>query len=275
MKRDAIKTLGASLLVVNALVAFLSLTNLFLVAAGAIFVQIPDVNDLAYEYDAANSSLQVNTSFSVRNEGIYSVRHLDIESRLVTSTGYTLMEFNRQDLVVNAGEDRTFPISVTMDLRRLADKEVLRFLMEDGEFQLKVRIRADYTMGLTKFRSDEVIRYQWTAPLTKVRDLLTGDNLTAAIEAALGWAGPVVRGWLSDAVLDAALAGGEWQHEHLGDWADLGYRMDLNETSGEGAFDIVLSSLVPGMEWNVTGSVPLVVIDGQVYLRQEVVTIAP
>lgn len=270
MKRDAIRTFGTTLVLANALIAFLSLTNLFLVAAGAIAVSVPDADDLEYEYDVANRTLLVDTSFTVRNNGIYSVKHLDITSRLCTEDGYCLMRYDRQDLRVAAGEERTFPIHAVLDLTRLADPDLLRFLVEDGAFELRVKVRADYTMGLTKFRSDEVVRYDWDSPLEELRELLLTGNLSAAAEAVLGWAGPVVRGWLAAALVDAAMAEGQWRHQDLAGWAGLDYRLWLNETAGSGALDLVLTGELAGFEWHLNGTVPLVIVDGQVYLEEEV-----
>ncbi len=260
------------LVAANALVAFLSLTNLFLVAAGAIHVDVPDADDLVYEYDGVNRTLQVDTSFTVRNKGIYAVKHLDIESVLVTHTGFTLVEYDQRDLRVEPGEERTFPVHVDMDVMRLADPEILRFLVEDGAFELRVKVRADYTMGLTEFRSDETILYPWDSPLEQLADLLTQGNLSAAVEEALGIAGPALRGWISAVVLDASLSEGEWRHEDLGGWADLAYRLDLDEATGNGTFDVNLTADVGGFQWHLNGSVPLRIIDGQVYLEREVST---
>ena len=272
MKRDAIRSYRTVLVAANALVAFLSLTNLFLVAAGAIHVEVPDADDLAYEYDPVNRSLLVDTAFTIRNGGIYAVDHLDIRSVLVTHTGFTLMEFKERDLRVAPGEERTFPVHVDMDVTRLADPEMLRFLVEDGTFELRVRVRADYTMGLTEFRSDETILYPWESPLDRLADLLTRGNLSAAVEEALGMAGPALRGWISAVVLDASLSEGEWRNEDLGGWADLSYRLDLNETAGNGSFDVDLAADVGGFQWSLNGTVPLRIIDGQVYLEQEVMS---
>jgi hypothetical protein len=270
MKRDAIRNYRTILVAANALVAFLSLTNLFLIAAGAIQVDVPDADDLAYEYDGANRSLLVDTSFTVMNKGIYAVKHLDIESVLVTHTGYRLVEFSQHGLHVAPGEERTFPVHVDMDVMRLADPEMLRFLVEDGTLELRVKVRADYTMGLTEFRSDETILYPWDSPLDQMADLLMQGNLSAAIEEALGVAGPALRGWISGVVLDASLSQGDWRNEDLGGWADLAYRLDLDEATGNGTFDVNLTAHVGGFEWQMNGSVPLRVIDGQVYLEREV-----
>ncbi len=270
-KRDAIRSYRTILVAANALVAFLSLTNLFLVAAGAIHVDVPEAEDLLYEYDPVNRSLLVDTSFTVRNNGIYAVKHLNIDSELVTSTGFTMIEYAQRDLRVDPGEERTFPVHVDMDLRRLVDPEMLLFLVEDGSFELRVKVRADYTMGLTEFRSDETIEYPWESPLGHMRDLLMGGNLTAAIEEALGQAGPALRGWISGVVLDGALTQGEWRHEDLNGWADIAYRLDLDETTGNGTFDADLTATVAGFQWHMNGSVPLRIIDGQVYLAQEVI----
>ncbi len=259
-------------MVANIIVAFLSLTNLFLVAAGAIQVDVPDAEDLVYQYDAGNQSLVVDTSFTVRNKGIYAVNHLDIESVLVTHTGFTLVEYEQRDLRVSPGEERTFPVHVEMDLERLADPGMLRFLVEDGMLELRVKVRADYTLGLTEFRSDQTILYPWISPLKQLANLLVEGNLSAAIEEALGIAGPALRGWISSVVIDAALAEGEWRHEELNGWADLHYRLDLNETTGNGTFDLNLTAHVGDIQWHVDGSVPLRVIDGQVYLEREVIS---
>ena len=61
MKRNAIRNYRTILVAANALVAFLSLTNLFFIAAGAIVVDVPDADDLLYEYDPANRTLLVDT----------------------------------------------------------------------------------------------------------------------------------------------------------------------------------------------------------------------
>ncbi len=271
MKRDAVRSMRTVLVVANALIVFLSLTNLFLVAAGAINVQVPDADDLSYVYDTTNRTLQVDTSFTVRNGGIYSVKNLDIHAVLVTHTGYTLIEFDRLDLRVDAGEERTFPIHVDMVLDRLLDPRMFGFLVEDGQLELRVNVRADYTMGLTKFRSDERIIYPWESPLGMLRDLLVTGNLTAALEEALGMAGPALRGWISAIVLDASLSQGEWQQESLGGWADVSYRLQLDEGTGNGSFDVNLTAHVGGFEWSLDGAVPLRIIDGVVYLEQEVI----
>ena len=271
MKRDAVRSLRTVLVVANALIVFLSLTNLFLIAAGAIHVQVPDADDLEYVYDTRNQTLLVDTSFTVRNNGIYAVKNLDIHSVLVTHTGYTLLEFDRSDLRVDAGEERTFPIHVDMDLDRLLDPQMFRFLVEDGEFELRVNVRADYTMGLTEFRSNERIVYPWESPLGRLRDLLVTGNLSAALEEALGVAGPALRGWISAIVLDASLSQGYWQEESLGGWADVSYRLLLDEETGNGSFDVNLTAHVGGFEWRLDGAVPLRIIDGVVYLEQEVI----
>jgi hypothetical protein len=270
MKRDRVKTFGTVLLGANALIAVLSLTNLFLVAAGAIQVEVPDAEDLIYDYDGLNGTLDVKTSFTVRNEGVYDVSNLDIDSTLTTSTGYKLIEFSNHDLRVRAGDERTFPIEVRMDVGLLASGEMLRFLVEDGSFELSIKVRADYTMGLTKFRSDERIEYPWLSPLTQLRNLLIDGNLSRALEEVLGWAGPIVHEWLAAAIVDAAMADGEWQQQDLGGWAIMDYRLWLNETTGVGALDAIISGEVMGFEWSMNGSVPLRLVDDMVYLEWEV-----
>ncbi len=272
MKRNAIRNYRTILVAANALVAFLSLTNLFFIAAGAIVVDVPDADDLLYEYDPANRTLLVDTSFKVKNHGIYSVNHLDIVATLRTDTGYSLVEYSERDLRVPPGEERVFPVSVVMDIDRLADPEMLRFLVDEGAFELNVKVRAVYTMGLTEFHSDESIWYPWVPPLDQLRDLLLEGNLSKAIEEALGWAGPAVRGWLSPIVLDAAMSQGEWRHKEMSEWAAMDYRLLLNETSGNGSFDVMLAADLGGFTWYVNGTVPLRIIDGEVYLEREVIS---
>ena len=272
MKRDTIRNYRTILVVANALVAFLSLTNLVFLAAGAIEVDVPDAEDLLYEYDPVNRTLLVDTSFTVKNAGIYAVKHLDIASTLCTDTGYRLVEYSERDLRVSPGEERVFPVSVVLDLDRLADPEMLRFLVDEGAFELNVKVRAEYTMGLTEFRSDESIWYPWIPPLDQLRDLLINGNLSKAIEEALGWAGPAIRGWLSPVILDAAMSEGEWRQKEMSEWAVMDYRLLLNETTGNGSFDMMLAVDLGGFTWNINGTVPLRVIDGEVYLAKEVIS---
>jgi hypothetical protein len=272
MKRNAIRNYRTILVAANAIVAFLSLTNLFFIAAGAIVVDVPDAEDLLYEYDPVNQTLLVDTSFTIKNSGIYSVKHLDIASTLSTDTGYRLVEYSENDLRVPPGEERVFPVSVVMDIDRLADPEMLRFLVDEGAFELKVKVKAEYTMGLTEFRSEEIIWYPWIPPLEQLRDLLLEGNLSKAIEEALGWAGPAVRGWLSPVILDAAMSQGEWRHQEMSEWAAMDYRLLLNETTGNGTFEVILAADLGGFIWHVNGTVPLRIIDGDVYLEQEVIS---
>jgi hypothetical protein len=127
-------------------------------------------------------------------------------------------------------------------------------------------------MGLTEFRSDESIWYPWIPPLDQLRNLLVEGNLSKAIEEALGWAGPAIRGWLSPVILDAAMSEGEWRHKEMSDWAAMDYRLLLNETTGNGSFDVMLSADLGGFTWYVNGTVPLCIIDGEVYLEEEVIS---
>lgn len=271
MKRDALKTFGTVVLVANIVIAFLSLTNLFLIAAGAIAVDVPGPEDFDYEYDAENRTILFETAFTVQNKGIYSVKNLDIEARLVTDSGYELVSFARKDLEVRPGEVRTFPVVVNLPVETLVDREALRLLVEDGSLELTVKVHAVYTLGLTKFSSKERMEYPWKAPLAHLGEFLTSEGFVQAVEEALGWAGPVVRETVSQVLLDSALNEGEWRSKDIGGWADLSYRLDLNETSGLGALDVRLDGDMFGFPWSLEGSVPLKIVDGTVYLAREVI----
>jgi len=271
MPQDPVRSLGTLLIVANATIAFLSLTNLFLVAAGAIEVALPDGGDLSYAYDAANRTVLVGTSFTVMNRGIYGVRDLEIGSTLVAPWGDILMRYERRGLVIPAGQERTFPVVVGLPLQGIAAGPAARLLVEDGTFELSVRVRALYTMGLTQFRSDDVERYGWRAPLRHLKSLLDGDGLPEAAKAALGWVEPIVRDRLSAALLDSALADGQWREQGIGGLAVLGTRLTLDEGAGNGSFDIVLRDGSPDPGWSFGGSVPLLWVDGSVYVAWAVV----
>jgi hypothetical protein len=266
MPRDALRSLGTVLIAANASIAFLSLTNLFLVAAGAIEVALPDGGDLSYAYDSANRTVLVGTSFTVMNKGIYSVRDLEVSSTLVAPWGDVLMRYDNRGLVVPAGDERTFPVVVGLPLEGLAAAPAMRLLVEDGTFELSVKVRALYTMGLTQFRSDDVERYEWRAPLGHLRSLLEGDGLPSAVKVVLGWAEPIVRERLSVALLDSALADGQWREQGIGGLAVLGTRLTLDEEAGNGSFDIVLRDGSPEPGWSFGGSVPMLFVDGSVYV---------
>jgi hypothetical protein len=52
----------------------------------------------------------------------------------------------------------------------------------------------------------------------------------------------------------------------------MDYRLLLNETTGNGTFDVLLAADLGGFMWHVNGTVPLRIIDGQVYLEEEVIS---
>jgi hypothetical protein len=270
-KRDLVKRFGTVLIVANALVAFLTLTNLFLIAAGAIQVDVPDADDLDYDYDTDSSVLKVETAFTVQNKGIYAVKHLDISSRLTTSSGFELVSYDSRDLRVDAGETRTFPVTIDIPLDMLVDEEMIRLLVEDTTFVLKVKVRALYTMGLTQFRSDEIMEYPWKAPLAFLGELMSEGSLMEVLETALGWAGPIVREHVSTAVIDSAFATGEWRTQEVGEWATLNHRLWFDNETGDGAFDMDLVGSASGFEWHINGSVPLRLVDGVLYLGEGVI----
>ena len=274
MPRDLVRTLGTLLLAANALVAFLSLTNLALVAAGAIVVSVPGADDLAYAYDRANATVLVTTAFTVGNRGIYPVRGLDIDSRLASPWGSQMASYMAHGLRVRAGEVRTFPVSVGLPASELLDGNARKLLYENGEFELRVRVRASYTMGLTRFASDDVERYEWRAPFAHMRELLGEHGLLEAAELALGWAAPFVREQLSQAILDSAFSDGEWRELPVDGWANLSYRLWLDQEAGEGAFEAVLGGEAAGHHWSIGAAVPLRIEGGMVMLAREVVPAA-
>ena len=271
MPRDLVRTLGTLLLAANALVAFLSLTNLALVAAGAIVVSVPGADDLAYAYDRANATVLVMTAFTVGNRGIYPVRGLDIDSRLDSPWGSQMASYMAHGLTVRAGEVRTFPVSVGLPASELLDGNARKLLYEDGEFELRVRVRASYTMGLTRFASDEVERYEWRAPLVHMREILAEHGLLEAAERAFGLLAPLVREHLARAVLDGAFSDGEWRELPVGAWANLSYRLWLDQEAGAGAFEAVLHGELAGHPWSIGAAVPLRIEDGMVMLAQEAI----
>jgi hypothetical protein len=269
---DPVRTLATVMIVANALIAFLSLTNLTLVAAGAIAVSVPGTDDLVYAYDRTNSTLLVLTQFTVGNRGIYPVKGLDIDTRLASPWGSLLASYSAHGLRVRAGEERTFPVAVGLSASELLNGSWSRLLYEDGRFELHVRVRASYTMGLTRFASDEIETYEWKAPLGHLREVLGEDGLADAVSRALGWAAPFLRDQISAAVLDGALSDGEWHEQPVGSWATLGYRMWLDDGAGQGAFDLALNGTIMGWPWSLKGSVPLVIEDGLVMLAPEVMS---
>ncbi len=267
---DPVRTFATVMIVANALVAFLSLTNLTLVAAGAIAVSVPDTDDLVYAYDRTNSTLLVLTQFTVGNKGIYPVKGLDIDTRLASPWGSQLASYSAHGLRVRAGEERTFPVAVGLSASELLNGSWSRLLYEDGQFELRVKVRASYTMGLTRFASDEVQTYTWKAPLGHLREVLGEEGLLDALSRVLSWASPLLKEQLSAAILDGALSDGEWHEQPVGSWATLGYRMWLDDEAGVGAFDVALNGTVMGWPWSLSGSVPLVIEDGLVMLAPEV-----
>ncbi len=153
------------LLVLNILIAGLSLLNLATAAMGAIQVDIPDEGDFSWVLDSKVDSAEFRTDFSVQNRGPYDIRNLDISADLVNLDGVNLLDYDLTDLVIPYGQTRTFSVEASIPLDSFSPEFIAGLLIQDSSFLLRIRVDAEYMWGLSSFHLDQVIEYPWTAIL--------------------------------------------------------------------------------------------------------------
>lgn len=216
-----VKRFGAVIMVVNIVVAFLSFTDMYLLASGAIKVEHPGGDDFETSYDIKRMEFIFTSKFKVTNQGFYDVKDLDIESTLRTENGDTLIDYDNSDLTVPRWSSRTFTIEARMPVERLLELDMEDVLLNSVTLKLRIRVGADYVMGLVRFNLDQVRYYDWEAPLGDYDDILGNGTLTAIIEDLLSEDYEAASKRIVAAVYNAFLANGGEARIPLNDFADL------------------------------------------------------
>lgn len=99
------------------------------------------------------------------NHGAYDIDDIDINVELQTETGQELIDFEKNDLLVSRGSDKSFDIMVTLAMEDISLVDWLSLIYKDTVLRLVVDVDASYMFGLIHFTVDEVLEYPWNAPL--------------------------------------------------------------------------------------------------------------
>ncbi len=166
----------------SCLVATMTFLNLITVTMHGIEFEIPDEESFNWAIDPVGQKLLFMSNFSVSNKGAYDIDNLGVRAWLENSQGVRLIEFNKEDLAIIRGGERTFDIIVELPVDTFGLAGWFEFLTMDDTVSLYVDIDADYMLGLVHMTVDEVIEYPWSAPL---KDAVDEDNIMSNLGVLL------------------------------------------------------------------------------------------
>lgn len=157
-------------LVMSCIVATLTICNLFTIATKSIEVDIPDESDMSWSIDPENKEILFRTAFSVKNHGTYDISDIDIGANLVKDDDKSLIAFEKQDMVVLRGSDKTFDLLISLDLDTISWYDWLSLMYKDTTLRLLLDIDASYMFGLVDFTVDEELEFPWTPPIANLSE---------------------------------------------------------------------------------------------------------
>jgi hypothetical protein len=168
IKKSTVVRFRMVIIALNCLLASLSLINLYTVASGAIKVDIPEETDFAWTIDTSTEEASFFADFTVENRGVYDITDLDIHARVITESGSQLIDYWQNDLTIPSGDVRKFDIKALMPFDNIDLEEWRTLMVNDSVFYLDVDITANYLWGLGRFVVDDVLEYEWEAPLDNI-----------------------------------------------------------------------------------------------------------
>jgi hypothetical protein len=169
-KKESVAKFRLVVIVLNCLLASLSLINLYTIATGAVQVEIPEEEDFAWAIDTRYEEASFIANFTVTNQGIYDITHLNIHAVVTTEKGSMLVDYRQDDLTIPSGYTRKFNIVAVMPFSRIDLDEWKDLMVNDSVFYLDVDIRANYLWGLSTFVVDDILEYPWEAPIHKIEN---------------------------------------------------------------------------------------------------------
>jgi hypothetical protein len=169
-KKESVAKFRLVVIVLNCLLASLSLINLYTIATGAVQVEIPEEEDFAWAIDTRYEEASFIANFTVTNQGIYDITNLNIHAVVTTEKGSMLVDYRQDDLTIPSGYTRKFNIVAVMPFSRVDLDEWKDLMVNDSVFYLDVDIRANYLWGLSTFVVDDILEYPWEAPIHKIEN---------------------------------------------------------------------------------------------------------
>jgi len=170
MNRQQLTYLRVVALIMAGLVASLTIGNLFTIATKGISVTLPSEEEIQWSIDPLEKEILFRTSFSVKNQGIYDIRDIDISAQLVKKDKTPLFSYVKRDLVVLRGTNTTFDLLIPIDLDTISLFDWFSLLYKNTTLQLLLDIDALYMYGLVEFTANEAIDIPWSQPPLNLSD---------------------------------------------------------------------------------------------------------
>ncbi len=170
MNRQHLTYVRAFALVMSCVVATLTICNLFTIATKSIEVDIPTEEDISWSIDPQQKEILFRTSFAVKNHGTYDISNIDVTAKLVKDNDKSLISFEKQDMIVLRGSDKTFDLLVSLGLDTISWFDWLSLMYNDTTLQLVLDIDASYMFGLVDFTVDEIIEIPWSPPIANLSE---------------------------------------------------------------------------------------------------------
>jgi hypothetical protein len=165
MKRQQLAYMRVVALIMTGMLGVLTLCNLFTIATKSISIDIPTEEDIHWSIDPLQKELLFRTSFSVKNQGAYDIKDIDISAHLVKDGTRPLISFEKQNLVVLRGTNTTIDVLIPINLDTVSWFDWLSLMYQNTTLRLLLNIKAQYMVGLIKFTADEAIDVPWSPPL--------------------------------------------------------------------------------------------------------------
>lgn len=221
IKPSLVKRFGTLMVVVNLTVAFFSLTDMYLLASGAIKVEYPNEGTFTTNFDPVNLELIFRSNFKISNNGFYDLNSISIVAHLYTQEGKLLIIYRSTGLNVPKYSTRTFLIEARLPLQRAMNLDLKEVLVKGANFVLNVRIDASYVLGLVHFHLDQVRDYPMEAPLPQIEGLLANESLVNKVVEVLKGNFSGIAQLVEGAVIQAFLAQGQEATVSLSSWSEL------------------------------------------------------
>lgn len=253
MKRKHLMYVRTISIIMSFLVATLAICNLLTIATKSIEVTIPDENDISWSIDPQQKQIIFRTSFSVKNHGTYDISDIDISAQLLKDNEKTLISFEKQNMVVQRGCNKTFDIIISLDLDTISWFDWMSLMYKNTSLQLVLDIDASYMLGLVGFTVDENIDIPWSCPIQNITENEMVQEGVTGVMSLLNIADNSSLSSISDVFSLYALA-------------------DLNITTENGfAFNLNLSDYSETLKKiSIQITTPLIVLDGMFVFSAEV-----
>jgi hypothetical protein len=150
----------------SCIVAVLTLFNLLTVVTHGIEIDVPDGQSFAWAVDPVEQRVLILTNFTVKNHGAYDIDDIDVNARLGTDDGVTLLYFSMKELTVTRGSEKRFDVIIPFDLDDIDVVDWFPLLYSNTNITLCLDVDADYMYRLVHVTVDETLTYQWKAPLS-------------------------------------------------------------------------------------------------------------